>query len=468
MSEKFHKKIDFFAQRDVKYSSIIFQLRKNNVGSYYFSEAQKIEHELKFNFETMGINPLFDISSSPRDDATREMNRQFGLDRYFKIKFFNENVNSADYINEILQAISLFSSVEVVYPASEPVSLRAGNSADAYLNNRPIIHNETNASEETGIPNFIPLQYYLWPARHCFNGFKLGGVDGAAGLAYEGGRGENVTIITNEPDAWYTGHTNLPRERAVVEGTVVVGNDNTASVGVMAGLELGYGIIGIASRAKVGYAARGLQHLYNLYHRLKAGDVIQIGMQHQGGNMSYYNQECFVPVEYEPAWFDLISALTSKGVHVVQAAGNGAVNLDHPMFNGKFNRSVKDSGAIIVGALDPRTGLRAAYSNFGSRLDSSSWGDYVVTTSYGYATLLNQTNAWYINNYSGNSPANPIVAGVVACLSSIAIANKKTMSTFQLRELLTSSGTVLAENFSSIIGTQPDLGKAVYALFSSY
>ncbi|NDL61311.1 S8 family serine peptidase [Acerihabitans arboris] len=468
MSEKFHKKIDFFAQQGVKYTNIVFQLKRNNVGSYYFSEAQKIEHELKFNFETMGINPLFDVSGSPRDDSTREMNKRFGLDRYFKVKFFNDNVNSADYINGILHAIALFSSVETVYPSSEPISLRSGDIQDLSHAAKPIIYNETKSSVESDIPNFVSLQYYLWPARHCFNGFKLGGVDGAAGLAYEGGRGENVTIITNEPDAWFTGHKNLPQERAIVEGAVTVGNDDTASVGVMAGLELGYGILGIASRAKVGYAARGLQYLYNLYHRLKAGDVIQIGMQHQGGCMTYHNQGCYVPVEFEPAWFDMISALTTKGIHVIQAAGNGAVNLDHPAFNGKFNRNLQDSGAIIVGALDPRTGLRAAYSNFGSRLDSASWGDYVVTTAYGYATLLNQTNAWYINNYSGNSPANPIVAGVVACLSSIAIANKKSVSPIQFRELLTNTGTVLEENLSSIIGTQPDLGKAIYALFSDY
>ncbi|HEY0210686.1 S8 family serine peptidase [Acerihabitans sp.] len=468
MSDKILKKIDFFAQQGVKYTSIVFQLKRNNAGAYYFAEAQKIEHELKFNFETMGATPLFDISASPRDDAAREMNKRFGLDRYFKIKFFNENVNSVSYINEILHAIALFSSVETVYPTAEPVTLRAASTHNGFQANKSDLDDEPKSPQKAENHNFIPLQYYLWPARQCFNSFRLGGVDGTAGLNYAGGRGENVTIITNEPDAWFTGHHNLPPERAIVEGTVTVGSDNTASVGVMAGLELGYGILGIASRAKVGYAARGLQYLYNLYYRLKAGDVIQIGMQHQGGNMSYYNQECYLPVECEPAWFDMISALTSKGIHVIEAAGNGAANLDHPALNGKFNRNLKDSGAIIVGALDPRTGLRAAYSNFGSRIDSSSWGDFVVTTSYGYATLLNKTNAWYINNFSGNSPANPIVAGVAACLSSIAIANKQSLTALQFRELLTSTGTVLAENFSSIIGTQPDLAKAIYALFSKY
>ncbi|WP_413727156.1 S8 family serine peptidase [Sodalis sp. RH19] len=468
MSDKILKKIDFFAQQGVKYTNIVFQLKRNNAGAYYFSEAQKIEHELKFNFETMGVSPLFDISGSPRDDAAKEMNKTFGLDRYFKIKFFNENVNAVEYINEILHAIALFSSVETVYPTTEPVSLRGARSYNALHTEQPTLDDEPKTLNGVENYNFVPLQYYLWPARHCFNSFRLGGVDGTAGLSYAGGRGENVTIITNEPDAWFTGHINLPPERAIVEGAVTVGCDNTASVGVMAGLELGYGIMGIASRAKVGYAARGLQYLYNLYHRLKAGDVIQIGMQHQGGNRSYYNQECYLPVEFEPAWFDMISALTSKGIHVIEAAGNGAINLDHPILNGKFNRHQRDSGAIIVGALDPRTGLRAAYSNFGSRIDSSSWGDFVVTTSYGYATLLNKTNAWYINNFSGNSPANPIVAGVAACLSSIAIANKKNLTAPQFRELLTSTGTVLAENFSSIIGTQPDLGKAIYTLFSKY
>jgi len=465
MNLKSHKKIDFYARRGVKYTYIVFQLRKSS-NTYYFAEAQRIEHELKLTYETLGVKPLFDTTSTLEDSLARESNHRHGLDRYFMVSFFNENVNSENYINEILLAIALTNTVEIVYPASDPVSLRWGNqqgasSAPEYPD--PKMHDDTTT---LSLANYQPMQHYLWPAKHVSDGYKLGGIDGTAGLPYRGGKGENITLITNELDAWFTEHINLPHNRALVEGKPKVGSDNSASVGIMAGLSLGRGIVGIAPGAKVGYSNQGVQHLYNLYHRLKPGDIIQIGMQHLGVKMAYGNTAVYLPVEFEPAWFDIISMLTDKGIHVIESAGHGGISLDHPALKDKFDRSHRDSGAIIVGALDPRTGLRLPFSNFGSRLDNSSWGALVVTTSYGQATLFNQPNAWYINNFSGTAAATAIVAGAAACMSSIAIAYGKPLSPQQLRLILTSNGTVLKENNSALMGTQPDLGRAIYAIFA--
>lgn len=465
MNLKSHKKIDSYARRGVKYTNIIFQLRKSS-NTYYFAEAQRIEHELKLTYETLGVKPLFDTTGMLEDNASREACHRHGLDRYFMVNFFNENVNGEHYINEILLAIALVNTVDIVYPSSEPVSLRLGN--QDRKSQTTILNPSYIPSQGPGTPieNFQSMQHYLWPAKHVFAGYNLGGIDGTAGLPYQGGKGENVSIISNEPDAWFTDHVNLPHVRKIVEGDVRVGTDNTATVGIMAGRNTGLGIMGIAPEAKVGYSSQGVQHLYNLYHRLKAGDVIQIGMQHIGVKIAYGDTYGFVPVESEPAWFDIISMLTEKGIHIIEAAGHGAINLDHPALKGKFDRNRRDSGAILVGALDPRTGLRSAFSNFGSRVDSSSWGAFVVTTSYGHATLYNQINAWYINDYSGIGAATAIVAGASACLSSIAIAYKKRLTPLQLRSLITSNGTVLAENNSALVGTQPDLGRAIFAMFA--
>ncbi|WP_413735277.1 hypothetical protein ACL2XP_21710 [Sodalis sp. RH21] len=391
---------------------------------------------------------------------------KYGLDRYFVVNFFNDNVNSENYINDILLAIAQVNTVDIVYPSAEPISLHADNQTNM------ISHETLSPSEMTGdkaaspLTSFRPIQHYLWPAKHFFENFKLGGIDGIAGSAYEGGKGENVTIISNEPDAWFNEHINLPHERALVEGEIIIGSHNTSAVGIMAGLNLGYGILGIVPNAKMGYSSPGVQHLYNLYHRLNAGDVIQIGMQHHGILMAQGEKPCSLPVEFEAAWFDIISALTDKGIHVIEAAGHGAFNLDHPVLKGKYDRGRRDSGAIMVGALDPRTGLKTPLSNFGSRVDSSSWGAFVATTSYGHATLFNQTNAWYINDFSGINAANPIIAGAAACLSSIAAAYNAALSPQRLRELLTGTGTVLAQNNSALMGTQPDLSKAIYAMFA--
>ncbi len=465
MNLKSHKKIDFYARRGVKYTHIVFQLRKSS-STYYFAEAQRIEHELKLTYETLGVKPLFDTTSTLEDSYTREISHRHGLDRYFSVNFFNENVNAENYINEILLAIALTNTVELVYPASEPESLRWGGQDGTPPVPAFPESNKHRDNTAISLANYQPIQHYLWPAKHVSDGFKLGGIDGTAGLAYRGGKGENVTLITVASDAWFTDHINLPHKRALVEGKVKVGGDNSAAVGVMAGLNLGRGIVGIAPGAMVGYACPGVQYLYNLYHRLKPGDVIHLGMQRIGVKIAYGDTSGFLPVEFEPAWFDIISMLTDKGIHVIESAGHGGFSLDHPALKGKFDRARRDSGAIIVGALDPRTGLRLPVCNFGSRVDNSSWGASVVTASYCEATLFNQTNAWYINNFSGTAAATAIVAGATACLSSITLAYDKLISPQQLRLILTGNGTVLKENNSALMGTQPDLGRAIYAMFA--
>ena len=72
---------------------------------------------------------------------------------------------------------------------------------------------------------------------------------------------------------------------------------------------------------------------------------------------------------------------------MIEAAGNGNVNLDQAACSGVFDRTVRDSGAIIVGAgQPPSSGVdrqREGFSTFGSRVDLQGWGSGVVTTGYG-------------------------------------------------------------------------------------
>ena len=65
----------------------------------------------------------------------------------------------------------------------------------------------------------------------------------------------------------------------------------------------------------------------------------------------------YVPVEYRQAQFEAISQMiSSRDIIVVEAAGNGQQDLDHPIYAGRFNRSMRDSGAIMVGAGNPPSG----------------------------------------------------------------------------------------------------------------
>lgn len=144
------------------------------------------------------------------------------------------------------------------------------------------------------------------------------------------------------------------------------------------------------------------------------------------------------------------------------AAGNGNVNLDRPVFQGKFDRNVRDSGAVIAGAVCGNNGKKASFSTYGSRVDTASWGcwDIVTTTSHNIsANLWDAPNAQYTRSFSGTSSANPIIAGAAASLSGIAKQYGKALSPRQLRKLLTDTGTPLVDT-NQPIGTQPDLMRA--------
>ena len=88
---------------------------------------------------------------------------------------------------------------------------------------------------------------------------------------------------------------------------------------------------------------------------------------------SYYG-----PIEVVSPVFDAIQTAVANGFVVVEAAGNGSVNLDQAACGTTFDRTVQDSGAIIVGAGQPPSSgadrQRATFSTFGSRVDVQGWG----------------------------------------------------------------------------------------------
>lgn len=48
--------------------------------------------------------------------------------------------------------------------------------------------------------------------------------------------------------------------------------------------------------------------------------------------------------------FEVVQVASARGVVVVEAAGNGAEDLDHEAYGGKLDRRRRDSGAIMVPA----------------------------------------------------------------------------------------------------------------------
>ena len=111
--------------------------------------------------------------------------------------------------------------------------------------------------------------------------------------------------------------------------------------------------------------------------------------------------------------------LPLKDVIVVEAAGNGTVNLGDTAYQDRFNRDTRDSGAILVGAGTSDTREPMCLSNYGERLDLQGWGDSIVTTGYGDLDGANP-NEYYTAEFGGTSGAAAIVAGAVASLQGVA------------------------------------------------
>lgn len=299
---------------------------------------------------------------------------------------------------------------------------------------------ESNYVEET--PDFEDKQNYLKASPE--------GVGAFAAWTIPGGTGKNVKVIDIE--------TCFEDRHEDFETPFYVGNNprncgstdhGTAVWGEIAAKRDGKGVTGIAHESQFGiygfiegdladvdeqYTRSINQAIQGATDNLDAGDVIVIEQQMIGPDLTKYTA-----VEYWPHIFDQLKAATQKGIHCVQAAGNGNSNFDDASYAGAFDLKKRDSGCIMVGAVGPADKERLSFSNYGSRVDVAGYGRGVVTTGYG--DLFNQgAERKYTARFSGTSSATPIVSGVVAVLSSIAKEQNKSISTKSMRDLLRKTG----------------------------
>lgn len=194
------------------------------------------------------------------------------------------------------------------------------------------------------------------------------------------------------------------------------------------------------------------------------GDVLLLEAQTTVGSSSY------LPVEVETAAFDAIRHATDEGIVVVEAAGNGANDLDNYMDGAGKNildrgsADFQDSGAIMVGAASsaaPHT--RLGFSNFGSRIDCYGWGQNIDTTGDGWTGMATDT---YTSNFGGTSGASPIITGAALLLQSWAKqAYSAPFLPPSVRALLSdpATGTPSADPAADMIGVMPSLRQVIQA-----
>src|SRR6185295_15940888 len=311
-------------------------------------------------------------------------------------------------------------------------------------------------------PDLSGLQGYRAPAP--------GGIDIAAAWA-KGLRGQGVTVADVE-FFWNLHHEDLGQLASQVPPVGIVPESDwlaqsfledihhgTASLGVLAAGDNGYGTTGLVPDAKfrVAPAFRRSAPAWDPANAvvqttlaLKKGDVILIELETSDG----------FPFEIDDAEFAVVRQATALGIHVVEPAGNtpGGTLLD-PF--AAFDWRLRDSGAILVagGLSSVTSGIfhgRYPNSNFGHRIDTYAWGQNIATLGYGpdpgtvLPLLANCATAsdafplsphdldqYYTRCFNGTSGAGAIVAGGGAALEQQVVAKwGRPASSPEMRNLL--------------------------------
>jgi len=196
---------------------------------------------------------------------------------------------------------------------------------------------------------------------------------------------------------------------------------------------------------------------------LDAGDVWLIELQ-------MYPPETgdATPMEYVQANYDVIwTGSWSLDVVCIEAGANGSQNLDAAVWNGIFDRNVRDSGAIMVGAGTPVTRVAEWFTNYGSRMDVNAWGSEIVTTGYGDLHNGGSEQSWYTASFGGTSGASPMITGSALCLQGIAKEHLGApLAPENLRALLHDTGIDHLDPAKEI-GPRPDLAMALQELLDT-
>jgi hypothetical protein len=303
------------------------------------------------------------------------------------------------------------------------------------------------------------------------------GVDAAAAWKLAGGRGEGVVVADVESGWSY--HYGLWKRLGFVGGLGSREPDDRAHgpavMGILGARRHGRrraGIEGLANRARLiavpagdGEEKSTSNAILNAIRspRIPPGSVLLLETQHRieiQCEDGVRTSSPYLPLEATGEGYRAIRRAVDLGYHVVQAAGNGSTDL------GPFLGD-RDSGAIMVGGGSHLDGRRVYRSNFGARVDVSSWGSAVVScgTPHGsFGDLWSRRLESYTASFNSTSSAAAIVAGVVACILGILKAHDVELSPRVLRDYLVRTGNPRQGCPDQPIGPQPDLAKIIGAL----
>lgn len=376
-----------------------------------------------------------------------------------------------------------------VYNLNNIYHLRAANAGDIWdlaarlealpgvLSARPV----PRPVEPPLPPDYGAQQGYRAPAN-----WTPSGTHNALIHLYPGGNGAGVRICDLEY-AWNLNHADISQAAgsSINPGASnPFGDDHhgTAVIGMLSADENLWGVSGLAPAATLltcGTFFGSPTPVWNVpgamaiaMANLSAGDVILLEQQWDYNDPNTPGQD-FVPIEWwTNSWpnaqtvnavYAAMLNAAANGIHVVEAAGNGGVNLDNLVWWG-------NTGAILVGAGGAYPGgphgggdrERLAFSSFGSRVNVQGWGENVVTTGYGDLYSSMGANYRYTGIFSGTSSASAHVAAAVACYSGFhRMTHGSPVAPLTLRQDLEAHGTPQAFGPAGTIGPRPDLLRIV-------
>lgn len=372
--------------------------------------------------------------------------------------------------------------LNLYYVIDLPAGVNAVEVAER-LNALPIVERAEPELRPAPLPTDLSPPTPGLSGSQTYQGAPPEGVGALDPTAIPGGDGTGMRVVDIEY-SWVLDHEDLelPASANIDSATAVdpfpadQGDHGTAVLGEIGGKRNNYGVTGITPGAQLLVApANTAQFRYDVARAigiatgaLRSGDVILIEQQAPacGGACADSTQVGCGPVEERQANFDAIATATALGIIVVEAAGNGQVNLDLPSCGGRFSRSVRDSGAIIVGAGSPTNRSRLGFSTYGDRVDVQGWGTAITTTGYGDAFDPGDVRQRYTNNFGGTSGASPIVTGAVLAIQGALKARGFALATpAEMREALVVTGT--PQTGGEHIGPLPDIRAALDRLLDS-
>ncbi len=344
--------------------------------------------------------------------------------------------------------------------------LASGDVSDAY-----VAPDAAPPPQTTPTPDFTAMQGYLRPAPQ--------GIDADFSRRDPRTRGAGVTIADLEY-YWTANHEDLQLDPIATDlgktdypqYTGFADEHGTAVFGEMVGRDNGYGVTGgvpdatmrgispTRARPQGGTTYNTAAALTYVGQFLKPGDVVLVEQQTPGpaGGTAY------VPIEWTQANFDAIKGLGALGIIVMETGGNGGQDLDSAPMLGRFDRTVRDSGAIIGGAGSATTRAALNFSSYGTRVDLQGWGEQITTTGSGGnlfgGTAPENLTRRYTRSFSGTSGAGPIVVNAIAAVQSyLKATGRPVYDSAKMRDLLRRTGTPATG--TRIMGPLPNLAAAL-------